>query len=43
MASVIGSVTDRFGDLKMKKQERTELDSDLIEATDSNDFSKVFN
>ena len=43
MASVIGSVTYRFGDLKMKKQERTELDSDLIEATDSNDFSKVFN
>ena len=43
MASVIGSVTYRFGDLKMKKQQRSEIDSDVYEVTGSNDFSKVFN
>lgn len=44
MCSVIASATYRFGDLKMKQQtRRTQMESDLIEATDSNEqMNNVF-
>ena len=45
MSSIIASATYRFGDLKMKQQQthRTQMESDLIEATDSNtEMNNVF-